>query len=978
MTPPPPRRRTRRVLAVGVAAVVAVAGQLTTVTTAAADDPPDAPRANPSPPTRATASGLYVVTLTGAATATAPATRPAPGRRFDRTRPQVQQLSRRLLAGQDRVLERIGDPAVTYRYTTAVNGFAARLQEAQVKALRTMPEVALVERSVTRRPASDTSGFLGLTGRSGAWAAVGGPSRAGRGTVVGVVDTGIWPQNAAFAGVPQRAPGTSPALPGFHGACAAAEQWSPQDCTDKVVSARWFVDGFGADGLASTELLSPRDSTGHGSHAASIAAGEPDVRAEIDGALFGTRSGVAPAARIAVYKACWTAPDPVDDGCTTADVVAAVDAAVADGVDVLDYSVSGSADPVDSVGRAFLGATSAGVFVAASGGNDGPAPGTVGNTSPWVTTAGASTHLARQGGVLLGDGRMLVGAMAADEPVPATRVVRGQDAALDARSRAAAARCEIGSLDAAVVQDHVVVCERGQTPRVDKSTAVARAGGRAMVLLNTSPGPSDVAADVHAVPTVHLDARRAATLESYLAQAGRAARVALDPDASEDVAVPAVAPFSGRGPTVDGDVLKPDLTAPGVGVLGAVAPPSDSGRLWDLRSGTSASAAHVAGVAALLRTAHPAWSPSRLRSAMVTTAGDLLGPPGAFGTGSGMVQPRRALDPGLVFDVADPAWRSYTAGERSGQDLNLPSVSVPHLVGTTTVVRRLTNVGGRTETYVASVGGVPGVGVRVRPSVLRLAPGETGGVRITLTASAGAATSDFAQGALTWTAASHQVRVPVVVRTDSVGAPGQVVPQRRTGSASVPGRAGSASVPGRSGSGRPVDLRSGGPVTAGDSRLSPRPGSFDVDNPQEDADTLATTVSVPAGTDAVRVEVPRSPGSAASDADLYLYRAGDLVASSQRQAGTAAVTVEDPEPGDYELYVHAALPGGDPTSLRLLTWVVPASGGTPLDVDPPEAPSAPGDRIGRPVSWADLDPTAEWLAVLDDSRSDRHTLLRIR
>ena len=247
--------------------------------------------------------------------------------------------------------------------------------------------------------------------------------------MVGVVDTGIWPGNPSFNGLADGTPGTAPGLPGFHGACAPAEEWSAEDCSDKVVSARWFVKGFGAENTAGAEYLSPRDGTGHGSHVASTAAGDHGVRVEIDGQRFGTTSGMAPAARLAVYKACWSAPDPSDDGCTTADTVAAVDAAVADGVDVLNYSVSGSTVRDDSVERAFLGAASAGVFVAASAGNGGPRPGSVRHVAPWVTTVAAGTHHLFQGAVRLGDGRSYVGAMVSDAAVRPTRLVLGADAA---------------------------------------------------------------------------------------------------------------------------------------------------------------------------------------------------------------------------------------------------------------------------------------------------------------------------------------------------------------------------------------------------------------------------------------------------------------------------------------------------------------------------------------------------------------------
>ena len=198
-----------------------------------------------------------------------------------------------------------------------------------------------------------------------------------------------------------------------------------------------------------------------------------------------------------------------------------------------------------------------------------------------------------------------------------------------------------------------MVCDRGDGARVDKSATVAAAGGAGMVLANTRPQSTD--ADVHAVPTVHLDAAEART-PSRPTSAGpatgpppRSTRAA-----STTCPVPAVAGFSGRGPALGagGDVLKPDLTAPGVSVLGAVAPPSDSGRSWDLASGTSTSAPHVAGLAAFVAGVHPGWSPARIKSAMMTTAYDLRGRHGPLVEGAGHVDPQRFLDPGLVFDTS--------------------------------------------------------------------------------------------------------------------------------------------------------------------------------------------------------------------------------------------------------------------------------------------------------------------------------------
>ena len=962
MSPRPHRAQRLAALATGVLVTLGAPG---VPTAHATPGDPTAAAALATDPTRTTEPGIYLVTLTGRPVAAHPSTRPLPGRRFDRTRPAVEDLADRLRLRQDRVLARAGDPGVLYRYTTALNGFAARLDEAQVKRLRSDPQVALVERSTVHRPASDAAGFLGLPGAGGAWSRAGGPARAGKGVVIGVVDSGVWPENPSFAGLPQNRPGTSRGLPGFHGACAPGEQWRADDCNDKVVSARWFVTGFGRDRLASTEFASARDATGHGSHDASTAAGERKVDVRIDAQSFGTDSGMAPGARLAVYKACWTAPDPSDDGCTTADTVAAVDRAVGDGVDVLSFSVAGSTDPGDTLSRAFLSAASAGVFVATAAGNSGSAG--VGNAAPWVTTVGASTHRLHQGAVRLGDGRAFVGAMVSDRAIRRTGIVLARDAAADGSVPEAAARCESGSLDAAAVAEKIVICERGVTARVDKSSVVSRSGGVAMVLVSTVA--DGVEADVHAVPTVHLDVDDGATLTSYVRSAGADATASLDPTASEDVPLPMVAPFSARGPLPGGDLLKPDLTAPGVAVVGAVSPPSSSGRLWDLRSGTSVSAPHVAGLAAFLRSVHPTWSPARIKSAMMTTADDLEGAAGPFAAGAGQVDPEGFLDPGLVLDAGPSGWRRFLAGELRAQDLNLPSVAVGGLVGRTTVTRRLTHVGRTAETYTASVTGLDGVDAVVRPRVITLRPGQTRTVRIRLIATPSAPVHDYARGRITWTGRTHQARIPVVVRTERVAAPREV---------GVAVDAGRAVVDGRTGTGRAVEATGVGLSPADPVGLSLRAGPFDVTNPGSDADTFATSVTVPPGSEAARFEV--STQNAGDDLDLYVFRDGELVEESTGRAAGATVTLLDPAAGEYAVYVHAAGAGnGSATTSELCTWVLgrqrDADGD--LSIDTEQSTGRPGAPFRTTVSWDELDPTRRWFGVMRYAGSDRRTLLRI-
>ena len=246
-----------------------------------------------------------------------------------------------LLARQDRVLAAIGVDEPVYRWTTALNGFAARLSDDQVAALEHQPGIAAIEadevRPLTARTRISGSGSAGSSPRL----------RGGAGVVIGVVDSGIAPDSPALADVPGL--GATPAL--FAGDCVEGEGWSPDECTRKVLGARWFVDGFGPDRIRSSETLSARDDLGHGTQVASVAAGNAGVSVRVDGRDAGRFGGVAPQARLAAYKACWGAPDPSDDGCSTADVVSAVDAAVADRVDVLTLAIAGG-EGVDLLQRA--------------------------------------------------------------------------------------------------------------------------------------------------------------------------------------------------------------------------------------------------------------------------------------------------------------------------------------------------------------------------------------------------------------------------------------------------------------------------------------------------------------------------------------------------------------------------------------------------------------------------------------------------
>ncbi|MEK7787599.1 MAG: S8 family serine peptidase, partial [Chloroflexota bacterium] len=326
------------------------------------------------------------------------------------------------------------------------------------------------------------------------------------------------------------------------------------------------------------EYASARDADGHGSHTASTAAGNSGVTAIVDGINLGAISGMAPRARIAAYKVCWGRDQ---GGCFSSDSVAAIDQAVADGVDVINFSISGSTTSFrDPVEIAFLFAADAGVFVAASAGNSGPGASTVAHNSPWLTTVAAGTHdRLYQATVTLGNGANYtgVGLGAAVGPAP---IVLSTAAGLPGANATQVRLCFLGVLDPAIVTGKIVVCDRGTNARVEKSQAVRDAGGVGMILANTSA--NSVNADLHFVPTVHVDHVIGAAIKTYVnSTPGATAQLSAGVQVAGAVA-PDVAAFSSRGPALagDGDLLKPDIMAPGVDVLAAVSPAA-GGRNWD-------------------------------------------------------------------------------------------------------------------------------------------------------------------------------------------------------------------------------------------------------------------------------------------------------------------------------------------------------------------------------------------------------------
>jgi subtilisin family serine protease len=915
---------------------------------------------------------------------------------------------------------------VLHRYRSAFSGFAARLTPAEMTSLaRTRGVVAVTPDTVSRplaaRPAhsagwaagvpaaetgsgQETAAFLGLP--AGLWERLGGPGRAGEGVKIGVIDTGIYPEHPSFADTPTgpdgaRYDGPAYAPPdAWNGTCQTGEGFSAAACNHKLIGARYFAGGFGAENLAPGEFLSPRDANGHGSHVAATAAGNHGVAPKIGGHDLGIAavSGIAPRARIAAYKVCWTgragSGESVEGGCMASDAVAAIDAAVADGVDVINYSVGSSTSAVfGPVERAFLGAAAAGVFVANAAGNDGPKPGTVGSPTgvPWVTSVAATTlprtfespfsvtpATGPSGGAgqpFTRMGASLTGALAGAPLVDSAAVPSAPD------REANAALCLPGSLDPAAVAGKAVVCQRGQNARVEKGKVVLDAGGVGMVLVNTKPD-EDVVADLHWVPAVHVSAAGGAEIRVLL---GGGAPATLSLGGGSPVAGPGdrMAAFSSRGPeTAVPDIAKPDLGAPGVDILAAATPaPATGGRpgeTFQIISGTSMASPQVAGAAALLAQLEPGWSPAAIKSALMTTARpevlmeDGQSPAGPHDVGSGRIDPNRAATPGLVVDTPVADYMRYLEGQDpdlvtdiavtplAAADLNLPSVAVSRFTGLATTVRTFTSVDDRPQTWRAAVESPGGILTTATPAHFDIAPGATQAV--TLSLMLGSAAHDvYTAGAvvLTNTTDGRTVRLPVSVQPVRLAV-------ERSVEVDAADAAGTAPLPVRSGFAGPL---SG--LGWGLARPRPVPGqtistaSPGTDQPwAESAGVRIWDVEVPPGAQVLAAAVtpgdtPGPPGhnadrgAAGTDLDLYVFRddggdgfgASDLLGLSAGPAADESVAALLPAPGTYRFAVVGFKTQAPTSTFDFTTW---------LAAD--EAPDDPAVPVGEPGLVVDGDP----------------------
>lgn len=697
---------------------------------------------------------------------------------------------------------------VIYTYETAFHGIAARLTEQEAERLNDqLGVISVFPETIYQLHTTRSPTFLGLSelgNTDDIWPEIHGNHDD---IIVGVLDTGIWPENPSF-----NETGMKPVPSSWKGECETGRAFESHHCNRKIVGARVFYRGYEASyGKINEqeEYKSPRDQDGHGTHTAATVAGSPVRGASLLGYAAGTARGMAPRARLAAYKVCWTG------GCYSSDIIYAVDRAVADGVKVLSISLGGgvSAYYRDSLSIAAFGATEKGVFVSCSAGNGGPNPVSLTNVSPWITTVGAST-MDRDfpANVKLGSGKITNGVslykgrrnLSIMQQYPL--VYKGSNAS----NPDPTSLCLEGTLDSRLVAGKIVICDRGVSPRVQKGQVVKNAGGIGMILSNTEANGEELVGDCHLIPTVAVGKNEGQEIKRYALTNRNATatleflgtRLGIRPS-------PVVAAFSSRGPNLlTLEIMKPDIIAPGVNILAAwtgdVGPSglaSDRRRLkFNILSGTSMSCPHVSGIAALLKGSHPDWSPSAIKSALMTTAyvhdntrnplkdASTDGPSDPYVHGAGHVNPMRALDPGLVYDISPQDYLEFLCSQKltpgelqvfakfsnrtcrhslsNPGDLNYPALSVvfpeDSRISTVTLHRTVTNVGPAVSHYHVEVSQLKGVVIDVEPRTLNFTRKyENVSYKIRFTTKSRPVGPQF--GDLIWKDGLHSVRSPVII-----------------------------------------------------------------------------------------------------------------------------------------------------------------------------------------------------------------------
>ncbi|KAF8380348.1 hypothetical protein HHK36_027833 [Tetracentron sinense] len=669
--------------------------------------------------------------------------------------------------------------SLVYSYGRSFNGFAAKLSEEEVTKFSDMEGVvSVLPNTILKLHTTRSWDFMGFTQNH-----LAGPHEGD--VIVGLLDTGIWPESESFG---DKDFGPPPAK--WNGTCQSGNNFT---CNNKIIGARYYNS---MDYYDITDFKSPRDSEGHGSHTASTAAGVEVAGASYLGLAEGVARGAVPKARIAMYKVCWSF------GCALADILAAFDDAIADGVDIISVSL-GSDWPLpyfqDPIAIGSFHAMKNGILTSNSAGNSGPWPYTVSNYSPWSLTVAASTidrKFVCQ--VVLGNGQAFTGNAINNFDLNGTSypLIWGGDAAnFSAGANPEASRyCLPGYLNSNKVEGKIVLCDT-----LWDGSGVLMANGLGTIMADTYY--TDFAFSFP-LPATFISKEDGLKVLEYIRSTDTPIATILVGETWKDVMAPSIVSFSSRGPNpITPDILKPDLTAPGVDILAAWSPVSPPSIYWkdtrsvnyNIISGTSMSCPHVSGAAAYIKATYPDWSPAAIKSALMTTAyvmDSRKHEDAEFAYGSGHINPLKAVTPGLVFDASEADYIDFlckqgyntstlrlVTGDNSvctstepgrAWDLNYPSFSLAIEDGqpiTGTFTRTVTNVGFSNSTYFVYLYLPTSISVKVEPSILSFsAVGEKKSFTVTVSGPK-ISMQPIMSAAIIWKDGVHEVRTPLVVYT---------------------------------------------------------------------------------------------------------------------------------------------------------------------------------------------------------------------
>ncbi|PUZ59892.1 hypothetical protein GQ55_4G079700 [Panicum hallii var. hallii] len=670
----------------------------------------------------------------------------------DRQQDIVRLHHQMLTAVHDGSLEK-AQASHVYTYSSGFQGFAAKLNKEQAMRLAEMPGVVSVFTNTKRRLHTTHSwDFMGLS--TNAECEVPGLSTKNQeNVIVGFIDTGIWPESPSFSDH-----GMPPVPKRWRGQCQRGEANSPSyfTCNRKIIGGRYYLNGYqteeGGSSKNAIKFISPRDSSGHGSHTASIAAGRFVRNMNYGGLGAGGGRGGAPMARIAAYKTCW------DSGCYDVDILAAFDDAIRDGVDIISVSL-GPDYPQgdyfsDAISIGSFHATSNGILVVSSAGNAGRQSSAT-NLAPWMlTVAAGTTDRSFVSYIRLANGTYITGeSLSTYHMKNSFRTIPASEANAGYFTPYQSSFCLDSSLNRTKARGKILICRRtrgSSESRVSTSMVVKEAGAAGMILIDEM---GDHVANHFAVPGTVVGKKMGDKIISYIKSTRHASTMILPAKTILGLRDgPRVAAFSSRGPSsLTPEILKPDVAAPGLNILAAWSPAKNNMH-FNILSGTSMACPHVTGIAALVKSVYPSWSPSAIKSAIMTTATVLdkkrrtiaTDPDGKAATpfdfGSGFMDPIKALNPGIIFDAQPEDYRSFlcatshddrslhlitgdncTCTHRSSSSatvLNYPSITIPYLKKSYSVTRTMTNVGNPRSSYRAVVSAPRGINVTVTPQVL--------------------------------------------------------------------------------------------------------------------------------------------------------------------------------------------------------------------------------------------------------------------